>query len=146
MTMLEASLRKLVREEAANAAVETVETIRQGVDDRLGEIRKDLSVIAAQEFSVAQRRLTTWSRLNVPRPEAGAEWPLSDNARRDNFVAELRRSALELAAKLHGSDIPLTMDTAAQFARFLIDGCLDGKPRPVGDLPDYDTAKGELEA
>lgn len=143
MTMLEASLRKLVREEAVSAAVETVDVIREGVNEKLGEIRGDLKQIANGEFAIAMKRLTTWSRMNVPRPEGVSDQPMTFLQVGDGAIGQMRQAALELAAKHHGPDIDATLKAAEKFARFLIDGCLDGMPRPIAELPAYPTAEGD---
>lgn len=134
MSILEASVRKLVREEATGASVGTIEHVREEIRDGLAMIRGDLKAIANEEFALSMRRLTTWSRMNVPRPEAVAESP--GPVTNSPSVIEWRKTALDMAmAVATGDDI---IPTAEKFARFLIDGCLDGKARPITDLPALD--------
>jgi|GEM_PF-3771367 len=131
MTVLEASLRKLVREEANSAAVETIDHVQEEIRDGLALIRGDLKAIANEEFALSMRRLTTWSRMNVPRPEAVAEYPAQGEP--GSSLIEWRQTALNMAMAITTGDelFPL----AEKFARFLIDGCLDGNPRPITELP-----------
>ena len=56
MSGLEESVRKLVREEAASAATETVERIRVEVRETMDGIRGDLRGIASAEFELSAER------------------------------------------------------------------------------------------
>lgn len=131
MTMLEASLRKLVREEAASSALETVGAIQDEVRNQLGSIRADLNGIARDALSHQSARLATWARMNIPRPEAQAERPFIPRDEAD--LARLRTEALQLAIAARSGEL---LADAERFARFIIDGCLDGNARPICAPPD----------
>lgn len=135
MSVLESSVRKLVREEAASAATETVDGLRQEVCDALLAIRGDIRTIASAELKLTAERLTTWSRLNVPRPEGSAERP-ADTLQAAEIV-QWRLKAVELAQSIDGpgAETNALLASAEKLARFLIDGCLDGERRPIVDLP-----------
>ena len=135
MNELEHSVRKLVREEAASAATETVTTLQKEVHDTLGAMRSDIRTIAADELKISSQRLATWARHNVPRPEGIAERP--SEGLTATAVVEWRLKAIELAQVVEGAGASAEdiLASGERFARFLIDGCLDGQRRPIVDLP-----------
>lgn len=135
MSELEASVRALVREEASSAARETVTTLQQEVRDTLGAMRGDIRTIAAAELQLSAERLSAWTRYNLPRPEGVAERPADTLGPVD--VVQWRMKAIELAQSIEGPDADTSaiLESGEKLARFLIDGCLDGKRRPIVDLP-----------
>lgn len=117
--MLEASLRKLVREEAATAAVEALTVVRT-------EITSTIRTAAAEQFQKARTAFDTYQRCNQ-RVHPGEKWtmPAQPGPGAERLLTDCRIKALELAiARQHMSegDNQAVLDTAAAYARFIVDG------------------------
>lgn len=143
MSGLEDSVRKLVREEAASAAAETVESIRGEVRETMAGIRGDLRGIASAEFKLSAERLLTWSRLSIVRPAGQSEKPAFTNSQGSLFDWRNRAIDIAFANAADKSDTKSVLADAERIARFLIDGCLDGEARPVADLVEGETGGAE---
>ena len=134
MSGLEESVRKLVREEAASAATETVERIRVEVRETMDGIRGDLRGIASAEFKLSAERLLTWSRLSIVRPTGRSEHPATTRSEAELFDWRSHAIGIAFENAADKSDTQAVLAAAERIARFLIDGCLDGEARPIADL------------
>ncbi|MEZ5688714.1 MAG: hypothetical protein R3E21_08045 [Caenibius sp.] len=127
MTILEASLRNLVNEEATSAALKAVSAIPKDTETLAANRDAILEIIAdaaAKQFGqlrlaakhVAQEHMLRQNRAENPAPI------------HDDQLASYREAAIKLAISTGASGDDLVM-IAAQFARFIIDGVMDGKAR-----------------
>ena len=133
MTILEASLRKLVKEEAVSAAVETLDATIKAVPDilRPDELRRELIEIVGQISREQLSRLQTASltlsrKLEIQRKASPVDTPAGDV----EYVklADMRESAIRLAAQLE-ADPDNLFPLAEKIARFILNGEMDGKAR-----------------
>lgn len=125
MTVLEASLRNLVREEATAAAVKAIDAIPANphtLEGSRDDIVRAIGEAARIEFA----------RIRGASKHIGAEEERCGNslelpARLDpQQIAHYRKRSIELAIAAGASPDNL-MAIAEQCARFIVDGALDGK-------------------
>lgn len=127
MTVLESSLRNLVREEATSAALKAIEALPKDPETLTGnreEILRAIGEAARGEFA----RIRSASKT-IAREEAYCNGYVDLAVRIPHEqMAHYREQAIKLAisAGATGDDV---LPLAEKCARFIVDGAMDGKKR-----------------
>ena len=119
--MLEVSLRKLVREEAANAAVATIQAMSAGLAEAIRVGTRDAVANATSTIDRYQR--LTWSPGSLPEQMVAAT-PIDVESEISLKLADMRADCLKIAVSAypHGVEPEVLVATAALFAAFVLDG------------------------
>ena len=130
MTVLEASLRNLVREEAANAAVAVQAEFTQDLQKTIHGITAQA---AGEAISRAIKAIESYNRHRRPilAPEPSAAKTVKISEHDNGLLTDCRIKALELAMTAAPDNI---IPTAAAFAEFIIDGTVISDVAPC-DAP-----------
>ncbi len=133
MSVLEASVRRLVREEATGAAIQTLEAAISAAPEifRPDDLRRDILATVAevsreQLATLASRSIALSRTLDIKRKSSPVDTPAGDV----DYVrlADMRESAIKLALQIE-TDPDRLFPLAAKIARFILNGELDGLPR-----------------
>lgn len=116
--MLEASLRRLVREEAVEAALGTIEPLGQQIAQHVRDAAQDQFGRLAAALDHRNRSLWT-------APGEIARQPVPIDLQDGRLLADCRARALNAAVAMHGAAEPeQIVETALTFARFILDGAI----------------------
>lgn len=133
MSVLESSVRKLVREEATGAAIETLEAAIKSAPEilRPEELKIDIlktvqNVSREQLAAMASRSVALTRELEIKRKSNPVETPAGDLLYEQ--LATMRHHAIALAVQIE-LDPDKIFATAEKIARFIINGELNGIAR-----------------